>query len=319
MADPSDAAQLIAGRVSEALAAADLSAYGDLLHPAVHWGAPGDASPPCQNRAQVLSWYQRGRDAGTRARVIETVVAGDKILVGLTVIQPGPDGAGEDRRWQVLTVRDGLVADIRGYDDRADAAASAGLDATPSVHLGTRWSAPAEPLTDGEVELRLPVPGDAATLGGYASGPDGLEDDWIPLMPGASLASCEALIADWIAGWQGQPSQHGPAFAVQRASAARLIGQVWLADRADGVVELGYGIAPGHRRRGYATRATQLAAQWLLRTGEADLVELRIGSDNIASQGVASAAGFVPAGTVRCYVPATGRTYEDLRFILVRA
>ena len=35
-------------------------------------------------------------------------------------------GRGVDR-WQVLTLRDGMVADILGFDNRAEAAAAAGL------------------------------------------------------------------------------------------------------------------------------------------------------------------------------------------------
>jgi hypothetical protein len=57
-------------------------------------------------------------------------VAGDRIVVGLTVLgnQAGDDKTeGVRQRWQVLTVRDGRVVDIVGFDDRADAAARAGL------------------------------------------------------------------------------------------------------------------------------------------------------------------------------------------------
>jgi RimJ/RimL family protein N-acetyltransferase len=46
------------------------------------------------------------------------------------------------------------------------------------------------------------------------------------------------------------------------------------------------------------------------------VVELRIDPGNIASQRVAAAAGFTPAGTVQSHVPATGETYDDLRFIM---
>jgi ketosteroid isomerase-like protein len=121
-------AERLAGLVGQALAAADLDAYADLLHPDVRWGAPGDPSPPCQSRAQVLTWYRNGREAGTRARVTETVATGDKILVGLRVTgAPTDAGAVEFDRWQVLTVRDGMVADIRGYENRDEAAAAAGL------------------------------------------------------------------------------------------------------------------------------------------------------------------------------------------------
>lgn len=119
----------LAGLLGQALAEADLDAYADLLHPDVRWGAPGDPSPPCQNRDQVLTWYRNGWEAGTRARVTETVAAGDKILVGLRVTGAPSESAGNEfDRWQVLTVRDGMVADIRGFDDRNEAAAAAGLE-----------------------------------------------------------------------------------------------------------------------------------------------------------------------------------------------
>jgi ketosteroid isomerase-like protein len=121
-------AEGLAALIGQALAAADLDAYADLLHPEVRWGAPGDPAPPCRNRAQVLAWYRAGRQAGTRAHVTETLVAGDRILVGLRVSSAAADSAAEESdRWQVLTIRDGLVADIRGFDNRDEAAAAARL------------------------------------------------------------------------------------------------------------------------------------------------------------------------------------------------
>lgn len=122
-------AEHLAGLIGQALGAADLDAYADLLHPDVHWGAPGDPAPPCQNRGQVLAWYRNGREAGTRAQVTETVAAGNRILVGLRVsgLQAETGLIGEADRWQVLTLRDGMVADIRGFDNRDEAAAAAGL------------------------------------------------------------------------------------------------------------------------------------------------------------------------------------------------
>jgi hypothetical protein len=120
-----EAMRQLADQVKAALESADLSAYAHLLDPDVHWGPPGDQSFGCHNRDQVLSWYQRGRDAGVRAKVTATIVSGDRILVGLSVT--GRDDGGMANRWQVLTVRDGLVVDIAGFDDEAGAAASAGL------------------------------------------------------------------------------------------------------------------------------------------------------------------------------------------------
>jgi ketosteroid isomerase-like protein len=121
----------LAGQVRQALETADLEAYADLLDPGVRWGPPGDPAPACQSRRQVLEWYQRGRDAGTRARVTETRVSGDKILVGLAVTGTGTSG--ETGRWQVLTVRGGRITDIVAFDERDEAAAWAGLAPAPGT------------------------------------------------------------------------------------------------------------------------------------------------------------------------------------------
>jgi len=127
VAEGSDVMERVAAQVRPALEAADLTAYRDLLDPNVRWGAPGDPSPPCQNRDQVLAWYEGGRDSGTRARVVQTIVHGDRILVGLAVTHGPADGQPPRDRWQVLTVRGGRVVEIVGFDDQSDAAEYAGL------------------------------------------------------------------------------------------------------------------------------------------------------------------------------------------------
>jgi len=139
-----DATRRLAGRVRQALEAADLAAYADLLDPAVRWGPPGDPSPLCRSRDQVLAWYRRGRDAGTRARVTETLVSGNRILVGLKVTGSQAAAAGEKDRWQVLTVCSDRITEIAGFDDRDEAAAHAGLAATAARQPETaRWAPPA--------------------------------------------------------------------------------------------------------------------------------------------------------------------------------
>jgi len=118
-----DAQQMeqIAGQVQSALQSAGLSAYKELLDPNVTWGAPDDSIPACRNRDQVLTWYRQGRAKGVRADVIETLVQGDRILVALMVGNEVAADTGGSPRWQVLTVKDGLVTDIRGFEDRASA------------------------------------------------------------------------------------------------------------------------------------------------------------------------------------------------------
>lgn len=105
----------IADEVRDALDHGDLDQLSALLSPDVHWGPPGSAKPPCRNRAQVLSWYAKGRDAGRRATVTEVEVHGNALLVELR-LDDGHD------RWQVLRVGPDGINDIRGYEDRAAAA-----------------------------------------------------------------------------------------------------------------------------------------------------------------------------------------------------
>jgi RimJ/RimL family protein N-acetyltransferase len=231
--------------------------------------------------------------------------------------RPAEGTGGETDRWQVLTVRNGRVTAIAGFDDRDEAAAWAGLAPAPPMRpAAARWAAPRHRLADDRIELRLPEPADADVLHRYATRPGGLDGIWVPLAAGASLADCQALVGDWLAGWYNRRSFHGPALIITAAGEATLAGEVGLGDRGEGVVELTYGIAPDRRGRGYATRAARLAARWLLREGRASTVELRIDAGNTASQRVAVAAGFTPAGTIRSHVPATGETYNDLRFIM---
>lgn len=117
----------VAASVRTALESADLDAFADLLDLHVTWGAPGDPSPPCQNRNQVLDWYRRGRAEGRRAHVLDVTSHHDKILIAMTVTDPHHPTGDAHERWQVLTVTDGRVVDIRGYDDHDDATAAAGI------------------------------------------------------------------------------------------------------------------------------------------------------------------------------------------------
>jgi ketosteroid isomerase-like protein len=123
-----DAMESVARQVRTALESADLSAFADLLDPDVRWGAPDAKVPSCRNRAQVLAWYEKGRQAGTRATVTEVTVLGDQLVVGLAVggTQATPARSGVALRWQVLTVRGGRIVDIVGFDDRSEAVARAG-------------------------------------------------------------------------------------------------------------------------------------------------------------------------------------------------
>ena len=122
-ADPVADMEALVARVREALDAEDLSAFGDLLDPDVRWGAPGAVRPSCTNRDQVLAWYRTGRESGIRGHVSTIDVHGDRLVVALDVVgsRTAEERGGSARRWQVLTVDDGRISDIVGFDSRAEA------------------------------------------------------------------------------------------------------------------------------------------------------------------------------------------------------
>jgi RimJ/RimL family protein N-acetyltransferase len=100
-------------------------------------------------------------------------------------------------------------------------------------------------------------------------------------------------------------------------SGPALAGVVGLGDRGGRAVRAGLRGRPDRQDRGYATQAVRLAADWPLHQGQGSMAGLRIASGNPASQRVAAAVGFIPAGTIRSRVP-SGQTCDDLRFVMGR-
>ncbi|GAB4308566.1 MAG: hypothetical protein Kow0097_09200 [Candidatus Bipolaricaulota bacterium] len=64
----------------------------------------------------------------------------------------------------------------------------------------------------------------------------------------------------------------------------------------DGTVEIGYGIAPPHRGRGYATEAVEALCRWSFTHSEVRRVVAECAPDNAASIRVLEKSGFRPAG-----------------------
>lgn len=177
-------------------------------------------------------------------------------------------------------------------------------------------TAPTEPLTDGVVTLRPPSvdAGDIDAVTSYVEG-EQLDGGWLSEIP---LVTAGQLVADWLEAWAGRPSRNGPTFVVTVLAAPRFVGIVGMGEREAGAVEMIYGIAPRWRGQGLASRAARLGAQWVASQPGVRSVEVRIDQDETASQHVAVNAGFVLAGTVSQFVPGTGETFEDLRYVLGR-
>lgn len=106
-------------RLTAALAAADVQAFGGLLHPQARWGS-------CTDSGQVLDWYRARYAAGVRIEVREVYLRGDTVLLDVAVRDPDaatpPDQP--DRVCQAFRIVDGLIAEIRGYPSVADALAA---------------------------------------------------------------------------------------------------------------------------------------------------------------------------------------------------
>jgi ankyrin repeat protein len=95
----------------------DLDLLGSLLHPDVQW------TGVCRSSADVLDWYRALLADGTTATVHSVEVDRDAVILALSVARPaqGARPAPPQRTWQVFTVGDAQIIDIRGYPDRRSA------------------------------------------------------------------------------------------------------------------------------------------------------------------------------------------------------
>lgn len=95
----------------------DLDVLGSLLHTEVRW------TGLCRNRAQVLDWYRAVLAEGTVADVRSVQVDRDAVVLGLTVARraQGARPAPAQHLYQVFTVHDAQIVEIRGYPDRESA------------------------------------------------------------------------------------------------------------------------------------------------------------------------------------------------------
>jgi ankyrin repeat protein len=103
----------------------DLDVLGSLLHPEVRW------TGLCNDRTQVLDWYRAVLAEGIEATVRSVEVHRDAVVVGLAVGRraEGARPAPPQQLYQVYTVNNGQIIEIRGYPDR-DSALTRGCDPT---------------------------------------------------------------------------------------------------------------------------------------------------------------------------------------------
>lgn len=123
-----DQSVTLADRVREAFASRDLGALGSLLADDVRWG-DDDQPRACRNRAQVLATFEQGLGEGADGSITEIETGPAGILCAIEVTWP-EGRAGRTQLFHVYVVRDGLISEIRRFDDRESAARAAGLAVT---------------------------------------------------------------------------------------------------------------------------------------------------------------------------------------------
>jgi RimJ/RimL family protein N-acetyltransferase len=153
---------------------------------------------------------------------------------------------------------------------------------------------------------------DLDAVNAYALSDEQRDESWLPMIP---FTTADQSVADWLEGWAGRASHNGPHLVIAISNEQPFIGTVGFKDRDEGVIEMSYAVAPRCRGRGIASRAARLGASWALSHAHVVIVELRIDQDAIASQHVALHAGFIREGIVSQFVPATGETFNDLRYV----
>ena len=118
--------QELVEQIRQAYAAPHVEQIGALLADDVHWGEEGTVDQ-CRNRADVLAVFARGLSEGVEADLIEVDNGKDGVLCGLDLRWPAE--ANRPRRivFHVYRVEAGRIVEIKAFDDRASAMASAGM------------------------------------------------------------------------------------------------------------------------------------------------------------------------------------------------
>jgi RimJ/RimL family protein N-acetyltransferase len=163
-------------------------------------------------------------------------------------------------------------------------------------------------LTDGVVTLRPLIAADAEDTFLLRQLDEVVSTSVPPRRPDFDeiLAFCELAESLWLAGLRAD-------FTIRDAASGGYAGEIGLFYTEPQLQQalIGYSIAPAWRRRGYATRAVRLVSEWTF--ANTDVVRLVAGTapDNVASQRVLQAAGFVQEGLARKRLPGTNGTRVD--------
>ena len=112
----------------------DVARMMDFVDPDLDWTYldPGQEDPQpqiCHGRGELEKALRRQAELGLRAQLEEVVAAGERVI--LVMRTPGIDEhrhrQADERTYDVVTVRDGLIVGLHACRDRGEARALAGI------------------------------------------------------------------------------------------------------------------------------------------------------------------------------------------------
>jgi RimJ/RimL family protein N-acetyltransferase len=119
------------------------------------------------------------------------------------------------------------------------------------------------------------------------------------LPPGAP--GHHASVRHWLSHGVHELQRSGQGVHLAMRTGDRIVGAISLfrTQWGKGTTEVGYGVHPVHRGRGYTPEALRGLADWVFAATALRRIELRTGRDNAASIRVAEKAGFTREGLLR--------------------
>jgi RimJ/RimL family protein N-acetyltransferase len=160
---------------------------------------------------------------------------------------------------------------------------------------------PAGPLTDGVVALREWREADVPAIVAICDDPEVARFTRVP------SPYTKADAREFMAGYVIEEMS----FAIVSADDHdAVLGSIGLRDAGEGRGQLGYLVAAHARRRGVASRAVKLLAEWALTEAGLARVQLFTRVDNPASQRTAERAGFRREGVLRAYMLLKGERHD---------
>ena len=176
----------------------------------------------------------------------------------------------------------------------------------------------ARDLTDGTVLLRPPTDGDVEAIFGAVR--ESLAE-LVPWMAWSHPDYERIETAEWVRSTrQAWANDTEYSFAIVDAANGTILGTCGLnaVDRVNRWANLGYWVRTGCTRRGIATRAATLVAEFGFRDLGLDRIEIMVATPNEPSQRVAAKLGTTREGVLRRRLRIGATSYDAVVFSLVR-